>query len=59
MHHINIVGVIIGSVVGVTWFFILPTIAAIIAWAITVYFISKKFIEVSTIEIEEEEERFI
>lgn len=54
--HINITGFIIGATVGVTWFFILPTIPAIIAWAITIYFITKKFIEVSTIEVEEEEE---
>lgn len=53
--HINITGIIIGAAVGVTWFFILPTIPAIIAWAITVYFITKKFIQMSIIEVEEEE----
>ena len=55
MHHINITGIIIGATVGVTWFFILPTIPATAAWMMTVYFITKKFVEVSTIEIEEEE----
>lgn len=53
MHHIT--GMIIGAAVGVTWFFILPTIAATVAWAITVYFIAKKFVQMSIIEVEEEE----
>lgn len=52
MQHIT--GIIIGASVGVTWFFILPTIAAVIAWMLTVYFIAKKFVQMSIIEVEEE-----
>lgn len=57
MQHIT--GMIIGAAVGVTWFFILPTIAATVAWAVTVYFITKKFVQMSIIEVEVEEEKFI